>query len=76
VTNKGFCSWCDFAKEILRLAGITDVDVQPIKAEEWPSPTKRPRYSVLRHYSLELQGRDNLRPWQDALADFISRVSS
>lgn len=74
VTNKGFCSWCDFAKEILRLAGINDVDVQPIKAEEWPSPTKRPKYSVLRRYSLELQGRDNLRSWQDALADFISRV--
>jgi len=74
VTNKGSCSWCDFAKEILRLAGINDVDVQPIKAEEWPSPTKRPKYSVLRHYSLELQGRDNLRSWQDALADFISRV--
>lgn len=75
VTNKGTCSWYEFAKEILRLAGITGVEVLPIKAEEWPSPTKRPKYSVLRHLSLELQGRDDLREWQDALADFISRVT-
>ena len=74
VTNKGSCSWYDFAKEILRLAGITNVEVKPIKAEEWPSPTRRPKLSVLRHYALELQGRDNLRPWEDALADFIARV--
>jgi dTDP-4-dehydrorhamnose reductase len=74
VTNSGSCSWCDFAREILRLAGITDVEVKPILAEEWPSPTRRPKCSVLRHYSLELQGRDNLRPWEDALKDFISRL--
>ena len=35
------------------------------------SPTKRPSYSVLRHFSLELQGRDNLPTWQKALEEFI-----
>jgi len=75
ITNKGACSWYDFAKKILALAGINNVDVKPIRSEDWPSPTKRPKYSVLRHYSLELQGRDNLRPWEDALADFISRLN-
>ncbi len=74
VTNKGACSWCEFAAKTLALAGINDVEVKPIKAEEWPSPTRRPKYSVLRHYSLELQGRDDLRPWEDALADFVSRL--
>lgn len=72
VTNSGSCSWYEFAKEILRIAGITDVEVKPILAEDWPSPTKRPKYSVLRRYSLELQGRDNLRPWQEALKEFIT----
>ena len=75
ITNKGACSWYDFAGRILSLAGISDVEVRPIKSEEWPSPTKRPRYSVLGHCALELQGRDNLRSWEDALADFISRLS-
>ena len=75
ITNKGACSWCDFARRILSLADIGDVEVKPIKSEEWPSPTRRPKYSVLRHYALELQGKDNLRSWEDALADFISRLS-
>jgi dTDP-4-dehydrorhamnose reductase len=75
ITNSGSCSWYDFAKEIFRLSGITDVEVTPILSEDWPSPTKRPKYSVLRHRALELQGRDNLRPWQEALKDFISRIN-
>jgi len=74
VTNKGSCSWYEFAKQTLALAGIRDIEIKPIKAEEWPSPTRRPKYSVLRHYALELQGRDDLRPWEDALADFMSRL--
>lgn len=75
ITNKGSCSWCEFAKAILSYAGINDVEVLPISSEEWPSPTRRPKYSVLRHLALELQGRDNLRPWEEALQDFISRLS-
>ncbi len=75
VTNGGSCSWYEFAREILSLAGIDDVEVKPIRAEDWPSPTRRPKYSVLRNYSLELQGKDNLRPWGEALHDFISRLS-
>jgi len=74
-TNSGSCSWCEFAAKTLALAGINDVEVKPIKAEEWPSPTRRPKYSVLRHRSLEYQGLDNLRPWEDALADFVSRLN-
>lgn len=74
VTNKGSCSWYEFAKKVLELAGVTEVTVLPIKAEEWPTPTRRPKLSVLRHYALELQGRDNIRPWDEALKDFISRL--
>jgi len=73
ITNKGSCSWYEFAQKILEYAGV-DVAVQPIRADEWPTPTRRPKYSVLRHYSLELQGRDDIRPWDEALKDFISRL--
>lgn len=71
-TNSGSCSWHEFASEILKQAGITDVNVLPIRSEEWPTPTKRPAYSVLRHYRMELLGRDTARPWQDAVAEFIA----
>lgn len=74
ITNKGSCSWYEFAVKTLELAGISGVEVKPIGADEWPSPTRRPKYSVLRHYALERQGRDNLRRWEDALQDFVSRL--
>ncbi|MCE5315354.1 MAG: dTDP-4-dehydrorhamnose reductase [Armatimonadota bacterium] len=71
-TNAGSCSWYEFAKEILSKAGMTDVEVVPIKTEDWPTPTRRPKYSVLRHYRMELLGRDSARPWQDAVAEFVA----
>jgi dTDP-4-dehydrorhamnose reductase len=70
-TNSGSCSWYEFAKDILNKAGMTDVEVIPIKSEDWPTPTKRPKYSVLRHYRMELLGRDSARPWQDAVTEFV-----
>ena len=76
VTNKGSCSWYEFAKTTLALAGMNDVEIKPIKSEEWPTPTKRPKYSVLRHWALETQGMDDMRPWEDALADFVSRLAA
>ena len=72
VSNKGQCSWFEFAKATLELAGVTGVDVHPIPSDEFPSPTQRPAYSVMRHYSLELQGKDDLPEWKDALREFLS----
>ncbi len=70
-TNAGSCSWHEFASKILETAGKTQVKVMPIKSEEWPTPTRRPKYSVLRHYKMELLGRDSARPWQDAVREFV-----
>lgn len=70
-TNSGSCSWHEFAKTIIDMAGRTDVNVVPIRTEDWPTPTRRPKYSVLRHYRLELLGRDTARPWQEATAEFV-----
>ena len=74
VTNKGSCSWHEFAVTTLALAGITDVEVKPIGSGEWPSPTRRPKNSVLSHGMLKAQGLDDLRSWDEALADFVSRL--
>ncbi len=72
VTNSGHCTWFDLAKRTLELAGVTTTEVKPIPASTWPSPTVRPTYSVLRHFSLELQGKDNLAPWEVALEHYIT----
>lgn len=46
-SNEGVCSWYDFTKIIAELAGNTTCDIQPCHSDEFPSPVKRPAYSVL-----------------------------
>lgn len=46
-SNEGVCSWFDFAKMIAEYAGNTSCDIQPCHSDEFPSPVKRPAYSVL-----------------------------
>jgi len=70
-TNAGNCSWYEFARKILDLAGMSHVNITPIESAQWPTPTVRPKYSVLRHYRLELTGRDVSRTWEEAAAEFI-----
>lgn len=71
-TCKGQCTWYDFAKEIFRLSGI-DINVIPCTTEEFPRPAKRPKYSVLRNYMMELTSGDIFRSWEEALAEYIAR---
>lgn len=46
-SNEGVCSWYDFAKMIAEYAGNRDCDIQPCHSEDFPSPVKRPHFSVL-----------------------------
>jgi dTDP-4-dehydrorhamnose reductase len=71
VTNAASASWADLATEALRLAG-SGTRVVRISAAEWPSPTRRPKMSVLRRYALELRGADDMRPWQEALSEMLA----
>ena len=73
-TNSGSCSWFEFAQAILNAAGRSEVKVIPITSDQWPTPTQRPKFSVLRHYRMELLGRDNARPWQDAVSEFVAAL--
>lgn len=72
-TGNGECSWYDFAKKIAEYSGFCDV-VKPCTTEEYPSPTKRPAYSSLRNLALECSVGDEMRDWQVALEEYISKV--
>ena len=76
VSNRGETNWEGFARAILAKTGQAQVPVTPITsgdyAERFGSPARRPAYSVLRRYALELMGRDTLRPWEDALDAFLA----
>lgn len=75
MVNSGHCSWFDFAAEIYRLAG-KDVEMRPIGTAELGRPAPRPPYSALRNFALEKTIGDPMRPWKEALADFLSALSA
>ncbi len=70
ITNRGICSWYEYTKEILRLAGLK-TPVIPITSDQLNQKARRPRYSVLDNYHLRLLGMDDMRPWQEALKDYL-----
>jgi len=73
-SNNGECSWFDFAREIFCLAGLKHIKVTPITSKEINRPAPRPAYSVLDNYCIRLQGLPGLRPWPEALKDFLRQL--
>lgn len=75
-SNRGACSWFEFSREIFRLAGLDHIKVRPVSSGELNRPAPRPAYSVLDNYCLRLQDLPDLRPWPEALKDFMHRLLS
>jgi dTDP-4-dehydrorhamnose reductase len=70
MTNTGESSWFDFARECFRLAGVA-VPVNPVTSEQYGARAKRPLYSVLDNLAYRNAGFGDLRPWQEALAEYM-----
>jgi dTDP-4-dehydrorhamnose reductase len=70
LTNAGECSWYEFACATLRLAGL-DTPVEPVPTIASSRVAQRPRYSALTSRRLEESGLSHLRPWEDALEDYL-----
>jgi len=69
-TNRGECSWYEFAREIIVRAGLNIV-VRETTSDKFVRPAERPKYSVLSPESLE--GRGIAMPsWQDALQRYLA----
>lgn len=71
ITNSGVCSWHQLAVAALQAAGLT-TPLEPIPAAEWGSPTVRPKYSPLANERWLELGHEPLRPWQEAVAEYVS----
>lgn len=69
-TCEGSCSWADFAAAVFRLAG-KNTKVKYITTAEYPTPAKRPAYSVLDNYMLRLTTDYVMADWKDALAEYM-----
>lgn len=71
IANQGSCSWADFAREILSVASKKNVSVKEITSAQLNRPAPRPANSVLSLMKAEQQLEIKLRPWQDAIHEFI-----
>ena len=71
LTNAGFCSRFEYAREIVRLAGRPDIPMTPILSAEWPRPSRPPLHAVLANTAGYASGIV-LRPWQEALAEYVA----
>ncbi|MCQ2352915.1 MAG: dTDP-4-dehydrorhamnose reductase [Victivallaceae bacterium] len=70
LTCEGEASWCDFAREIFRLAGIRQ-EVVPCTTAEFPRPAPRPANSRLVKGMLKKAGLPPMPDWHDALREFM-----
>lgn len=66
-SNEGVCSWYDFTKMIAAMAGHTECDIQPCHSNEFPSPVKRPAYSVLDKTKIKETFGIRIPYWTDSL---------
>jgi len=70
-SNKGKVSWCDFAKEIFKIAKI-DCEVKSITTEQYPTPAERPKCSLLNNEKIEKVFSIKQKDWKKSLQACLS----
>jgi len=73
-SNEGVCSWYDFATEIAMAAGNTACKVLPCHSDEFPSPVKRPSFSVLAKTKIKNTFAIEIPHWRDSMLYCIKRL--
>jgi dTDP-4-dehydrorhamnose reductase len=74
-TCVGEVSWHAFAKETLGLAGLSSVPIHEATATSMARKVRRPPYSILAHRRLRELDIMVMRPWQEALADYVASLT-
>ncbi len=74
-SNEGVCSWFDFAKEIARQSGHTACRISSCHSDEFPSPVKRPAYSVLDKTKYKLTFHAEIPYWTDSLTTCLNNIN-
>lgn len=75
-SNEGVCSWFDFTKVIAEMAGNTECDIKPCHSNEFPSPVKRPAYSVLDKTKIKETYGLKIPYWTESLRTCIDNLKS
>ena len=72
-SNEGQCSWYDFANEIFRQKGVS-IDLKPIPTSAYPTPAKRPAYSVLDKTKIRSTFDIKINDWQTSLSACLKQL--
>ena len=75
-SNEGVCSWYDFTQMIAAYAGHTECDIQPCHSDEFPSPVKRPSYSVLDKTKIKETFGIRIPYWTESLKRCIDNLKN
>jgi len=73
--NTGETTWFDFAQKIKELAGL-ECTLTPINSDQFPTPAKRPNYSVLDTQKIEKELNLHIPHWELALSDCILQLKN
>lgn len=74
-SNEGVCSWYDFSIKIMELSKLK-CEVFPIEGKDYPTPAKRPFYSVLNKNKIKKDFNININHWEKSLADCIINLEN
>lgn len=74
-SNEGVCSWYDFTKMIANFSGQTSCNIQPCHSDEFPSPVKRPAFSVLDKTKIKTLFDIEIPYWTDSLCKCITNYT-
>ena len=72
ITNSGSCSWYEFDLAIKEIANL-DANIIPISTEQYRSPARRPKMSILQNSRYQELIGDKLRHWKEALKEYLLR---
>ena len=74
-SNEGVCSWYDFAKAIFEIKNI-ECKVNPIETKDYPTPAKRPHFSLLNKAKIKNSFGLNIPYWKDSLRKCIDLLEA
>lgn len=75
-TGQGRTTWFDFTREIFRRAGVEKCRVVPITTEQYPTPARRPAYSVLDCSKFMKTFDFRIPAWQDSLHEYFTEINN
>jgi len=72
-SNEGVCSWYDFAKEIIKMSKLKS-QIDPIESKDYPTPAKRPYYSLLNKAKIKKDFKIAIPYWKDSLDECLKNL--